>query len=280
MLGGVSVRMLRHYHEIGLLEPSFIDDVTGYRHYETSQTQVLRRIVRLKSLGLTLTQVSEVVNGRLTTEEVRELLLDRRDQVVEEVAAGRATLEAIDREVDLLFDPSAHMEEEDLMSEIDVEIKPVAPRLVAQISGVAKSWHPTDIGPVIQSLYPDLFTRLSKTGVEVSGQTMAWYDDSDDGQVNVHATVQLDEATADRLRSHMSSESSEIEIVQLPAVEQAAVTNHHGSMDNCYVTYEALISWIGANGYQTVGQYSREVDLECGPNGPVLTEIQMPIEAV
>jgi DNA-binding transcriptional MerR regulator len=40
-LGGVSVRMLRHYHEIGLLVPAAIDGQTGYRYYDQDQVEVL-----------------------------------------------------------------------------------------------------------------------------------------------------------------------------------------------------------------------------------------------
>jgi DNA-binding transcriptional MerR regulator len=38
--------MLRHYHEIGLLEPADIDVDTGYRRYGTEQivtAQIIRR---------------------------------------------------------------------------------------------------------------------------------------------------------------------------------------------------------------------------------------------
>lgn len=32
-LSRISIRMLRHYNEIGLLIPESIDDFTGYRYY-------------------------------------------------------------------------------------------------------------------------------------------------------------------------------------------------------------------------------------------------------
>jgi DNA-binding transcriptional MerR regulator len=35
--GRVSVRMLRHYDTIGLLEPLRVDPMTGYRFYDASQ---------------------------------------------------------------------------------------------------------------------------------------------------------------------------------------------------------------------------------------------------
>jgi DNA-binding transcriptional MerR regulator len=36
-LGGVSVRTLRHYDEIGLLRPATVDPDTGYRGYSGTQ---------------------------------------------------------------------------------------------------------------------------------------------------------------------------------------------------------------------------------------------------
>jgi DNA-binding transcriptional MerR regulator len=42
----LSVKMLRHYHQIGLLEPVDVDRASGYRHYSTDQistAQIIRR---------------------------------------------------------------------------------------------------------------------------------------------------------------------------------------------------------------------------------------------
>jgi DNA-binding transcriptional MerR regulator len=44
-LGGVSVRTLRHYDEIGLLRPAQVDPVTGYRGCLASQLGQLNRIL-------------------------------------------------------------------------------------------------------------------------------------------------------------------------------------------------------------------------------------------
>ena len=32
----LSVKALRHYHDVGLLEPALVDPATGYRHYAPS----------------------------------------------------------------------------------------------------------------------------------------------------------------------------------------------------------------------------------------------------
>ena len=45
----LSVKQLRHYHEIGLLEPVDVDEDTGYRRYATEQivtAQIVRRFKR------------------------------------------------------------------------------------------------------------------------------------------------------------------------------------------------------------------------------------------
>ena len=57
-LGLVSVRMLRHYDGIGLLEPARVDPVTGYRWYDAAQLPRLNRILALKDLCLLYTSPS------------------------------------------------------------------------------------------------------------------------------------------------------------------------------------------------------------------------------
>src|SRR5262252_3231629 len=39
-LAQVSVRTLRHYDDVGLLKPSHVDPITGYRHYTPDQDPV------------------------------------------------------------------------------------------------------------------------------------------------------------------------------------------------------------------------------------------------
>ena len=43
-LSRVSIRMLRHYDEIGLLKPVWIDPESGYRYYTPEQLPVAGRI--------------------------------------------------------------------------------------------------------------------------------------------------------------------------------------------------------------------------------------------
>ena len=46
-LSRISIRMLRHYDEIGILHPEYVDDFTGYRFYSESQLPLAGRIQTL-----------------------------------------------------------------------------------------------------------------------------------------------------------------------------------------------------------------------------------------
>ncbi|MDX3929917.1 MAG: MerR family transcriptional regulator [Shinella sp.] len=84
-LAGVSIRTLRHYHQIGLLpEPPRTDN--GYRIYGLPHLIRLLRIVRLTALGISLSQIPAFLDGRT---EMSEDSLD-------------ALLEGLTRQIELL----------------------------------------------------------------------------------------------------------------------------------------------------------------------------------
>ena len=69
-LSRVSVRMLRHYDQKGLLTPSEIDQMTGYRYYSEDQLSQVFRITALKDMGFSLAAIREI----LTIYDDREAL--------------------------------------------------------------------------------------------------------------------------------------------------------------------------------------------------------------
>jgi DNA-binding transcriptional MerR regulator len=60
-LSRVSIRMLRHYDDIGLLKPAEIDRFTGYRDYSPEQLPVIGRITSLKDMGFSLADIVKVL---------------------------------------------------------------------------------------------------------------------------------------------------------------------------------------------------------------------------
>ena len=60
-LSRVSIRMLRHYDEIGLLKPVWIDPESGYRYYAAEQLPIAGRISALKDMGFGLAAIGEIL---------------------------------------------------------------------------------------------------------------------------------------------------------------------------------------------------------------------------
>ncbi len=60
-LSRISIRMLRHYAETGLLAPEKIDPFTGYRYYSEAQLPIANRITALKDMGFGLAAIGEIL---------------------------------------------------------------------------------------------------------------------------------------------------------------------------------------------------------------------------
>jgi MerR family transcriptional regulator, thiopeptide resistance regulator len=63
-IAGTTSRTLRHYGDVGLLEPSRVGS-NGYRYYDENALVRLQRILLLRELGLGIPAISEVLAGQL-----------------------------------------------------------------------------------------------------------------------------------------------------------------------------------------------------------------------
>ena len=92
-LSRVSVRMLRHYDEIGLLKPAEIDRFTDYRYYREDQLPIAGRIAALKDMGFSLADIVRILEAY----DDREKLLDaaRKRLRKEEDMSYNVTLKTI-----------------------------------------------------------------------------------------------------------------------------------------------------------------------------------------
>ena len=263
--GRVSVRMLRHYDAIGLLRPACVDPVTGYRSYQASQLAQLNRVIALKDLGFTLQQVQEIMAEQVSAAELRGMLRLRRAEIQSRIDAETSRLARVEARL-------ATIEDEARVPVDGVVIKGLAPVRVAELAGVAGSYEPEAITPVIQPLYCDLRQRMASALVTAAGPAMAYYEDvpASDGAIVVHAAVPVAGGT---------DGDHGFAVVDLAEVDRAAVIIHHGLMDDVLPAVQALARWIDASGYRAAG-YAREVTLEWSPDPDRwVTELQQPIYA-
>jgi DNA-binding transcriptional MerR regulator len=59
----LSVPALRHYHEVGVLEPVSVDPSSGYRRYGLDQVTTAHLVRRLRELQMPLPQIRAVVSA-------------------------------------------------------------------------------------------------------------------------------------------------------------------------------------------------------------------------
>ena len=267
--GRVSVRMLRHYDTIGLLRPACVDPVSGYRFYQASQLAELNRVIALKELGFTLQQVQSILAEKVSAAELRGMLKLRRAEIQALLEAETTRLARVEARL-------MTIEDEARAPADGVVIKRLEPVRVGELTGEAAGWEPEAITPVIQPLYGDLWQRMASAEICAAGPAVAYYEDAPagEGAIIVHAAVPIAGPAAIEPGGDPG-----FAIVDLPAVERAAVIIHHGSMDDVMPTGQALARWIDANGYRSAG-YSREVTLEWSPDPEQwVTELQQPIHA-
>jgi len=62
-LAGTTSRTLRHYGDVGLLEPTRVGE-NGYRYYDERALARLQRILMLRDLGLGIPAIGEVLEGQ------------------------------------------------------------------------------------------------------------------------------------------------------------------------------------------------------------------------
>ncbi len=108
-LSGVSIGALRHYHELGLLEPARVDSETAYRSYARGQLEEARLIARLRELELPLPEIRAILGADQT--ERRRLLAAHRSRLTALIAHTQRQVhwlnQAIDHEEPLMTAPSA-----------------------------------------------------------------------------------------------------------------------------------------------------------------------------
>ena len=98
-LAGTTSRTLRHYGEIGLLEPSRIGG-NGYRYYDADALVRLQRILMLRELGLGLPAIAEVLRGQRddATALLRHLhwLRSEQQRIAEQATSVETTIRKLE----------------------------------------------------------------------------------------------------------------------------------------------------------------------------------------
>jgi DNA-binding transcriptional MerR regulator len=93
----LSVKALRHYHDVGLLEPADVHTSTGYRLYTSAQVQTAQLIRRFRDLEMPLEEVKAVLAAPDTSARNAAISahLERMEFRLEQTRATVASLRAL-----------------------------------------------------------------------------------------------------------------------------------------------------------------------------------------
>lgn len=90
-LTGMSVKTIRYYEEIGLLEPTTTRAESGYRLFNSQVLNRLAFIKRSQSLGLSLSEIRDILevhdSGELPCGAVKQHLLIKVEAITEQIEA-------------------------------------------------------------------------------------------------------------------------------------------------------------------------------------------------
>lgn len=100
----LSVKALRHYHDVGLLEPVDVDPSSGYRRYGVDQVEDAQLVRRLRELDMPVSEVRAVVRApdAATRDALLRDHLDRMQATLARTADVVASLRAA-------LDPLPHL---------------------------------------------------------------------------------------------------------------------------------------------------------------------------
>jgi DNA-binding transcriptional MerR regulator/effector-binding domain-containing protein len=216
----LSVKALRHYQDVGLLEPARVDPATGYRFYGASQVATAQVIRRFRELEMPLEQVKAVLEASdvASRNELIVAHLRRMESQLEQTQANVASLRA-------LLERST--------SPISVEYRSVPRTRSLAIS------EPVAMGAIEEwwaGAFEELYRVLRAAGTEPAGPGGALYP-NEFFELEVGEVVAFVPVIGDPKPSGRAS------LVDLPATE-LAVTVHRGAFSELDQTYGALGTFV------------------------------------
>lgn len=256
----LTIKALRFYEAEGLLEPAWIDPVTGYRHYDSSQLPAVHRITALRQCGLSLPEIKQVLAGG----KVAPVFERRRRQLERELEKTSQQLGAIRHYQDQLAGSCPKGPE--------ILIKDLPQVLVYSKRFIAPD-------------YDSYFQLIPAIGAEVTANNPGLrcknnpaycfivYHGEEFRETNLD--IEFCEAVCEA-----GKDSQDIRFKVVPAVPFAACALHQGPYRSLGSTYATLFDWIERNGWEADGP-TREsaIDGVWNQDDPAdwLTEVQVPV---
>ena len=270
-LGRVTVRTLRHYDELGLLKPAKIDHESLYRFYTLEQLPKLNRIVALKSLGFSLTEIRRLVKEDVSVGELRGMLEQKQAEAKAKLLEEQERLDRIGARLGMI-------EHENAPLDYDVTIKRIPAMTVFSKRHFVP--HISQMDRFCALFYEELWTVLKAQALEPVGSEFTLFHMREYAEENVDVEVAVVLESGDYERLELPDGTFSVR--KLAGHKTVASVLHHGYYHEGHLPGKALALWAGMNGYESDGA-AREVHLsgpivKTGKDKPVVIEYQAPVK--
>jgi DNA-binding transcriptional MerR regulator len=216
----LSVKTLRYYHRVGLLEPADVDPVTGYRRYTSVQIPVAQVIRRFRDLDMPLDDIGSVLRApdQTTRSQLIAAHLTRLEETLTETQRAVVSLR------ELLEHPS-------LSAVIEHRRIPAA-----QTAAITSTVEIGDLPAWYQGAMGEIQGTLSAQGLVASGPPGGIY--ANELFTEEHGDATLFFPVTDEIRS-----VGRVGPIWVPGAELAVIV-HKGSHDDVDRSYGALATYV------------------------------------
>ncbi|MBW4564116.1 MAG: precorrin-8X methylmutase [Mojavia pulchra JT2-VF2] len=279
--GGITPRMVRHYHQLGLL-PQPVRSPSNYRLYTQKDVIRLQRIVALKQQGFQLNHIRQILEVEPETDTTKTLMAQLQKQylaVMQQISQLRQTASALEG----LLGRDQHCQ--NTQAEVLAQLKLLEVETQTGLGGLEQLWsgldaeihtHPEAFQESLQRLLPDLSERSEIEQHLISQLVLAC------GDVSLVSFVKLSQGAIAASRKALSS-SCQI-VVDIPTVATALDSTrlaHLGCrvetlIDNPHVTTAAeaeIVFWQQQKWQEKLQQVPKGCVLVVGYAPSVLLEI-------
>jgi DNA-binding transcriptional MerR regulator len=232
-LSHVSVRMLRHYDEIGLLHPQRVDPITGYRLYGEEQLFTAGKINVYRGMGFGLTAIAGLLH-EADPQKLRAMLERQQESLREQSEEMSQMLHRIKLAI-------AQLGEESTMANYDVTIKEIAPRYVASVRDILESYNYEG------RLWHYMMKETADQNLTPANPCLAFgiFHDAEYKERDVDVEIQMTVEGNYHDTEHVRFKTE-------PAVCVASAI-HYGSYETISDASAAVAAWVEKNGYQMCG---------------------------
>jgi DNA-binding transcriptional MerR regulator len=100
-MAGISVKAMRVYEKKNIIKPVHVDEENGYRYYSVGQLQQVEALLALQDMGFALNEIALIMSGRISKEEMSDLVEQKKallQELIWKTEAKRKALDHINRD--------------------------------------------------------------------------------------------------------------------------------------------------------------------------------------